>query len=276
MNDLVSTDWLSEHLTDFDLVVVDIRWVSGSPDGGYQAYLAGHIPGAIFLSLDETLSDRSDMSRGRHPLPEPRVFAAALASVGIGQGSRLVVYDDSAGSIAARLWWMMNWIGADSTAVLDGGISKWISEKRPLEAGNARSRRHHTQPLAVNLNSGMVAGMKEVESLSENSMLIDARAPERYRGEVEPIDSRGGHIPGAVNHHFAMNLTDSEAPVFLSSAQLRKNFRDAGADEGKDIICYCGSGVTACHNLLALKLAGFQGAKLYPGSWSEWICYHKA
>jgi thiosulfate/3-mercaptopyruvate sulfurtransferase len=276
MNELVSTEWLSDHLSDPELVVADIRWTAADPDGGNKAYLEGHIPGAIVLSLDRVLSDRSDLSRGRHPLPNPELFVKMLAEIGIGKGNRIVAYDDAAGSIAARFWWMMTWIGADCASVLDGGITKWIAELRSLEQGKSNRVQRAVQPYTVKLNPAMVAKMSELESGDSNLLLIDARAPERYRGEIEPIDMRGGHIPGAINYPFSKNLTDTEPQVFRSQEELAKLFRDAGVDKSRNIVSYCGSGVTACHNLLAMQIAGIDNARLYPGSWSEWACHHDA
>jgi thiosulfate/3-mercaptopyruvate sulfurtransferase len=276
MNELASTDWLSGHLSDQGLIIADIRWSATDPDGGHKAYLAGHIPGAVFLDLDRALADRSNLSRGRHPLPNPETFVLALAEAGIGQGSRVVAYDDTAGSIAARLWWMMNWIGADFTSVLDGGITRWIAEHRQLEQGKANPAPRFTRPLPAKSNSALVAEMSELESRDNHLLLIDARAPERYRGEIEPIDIRGGHIPGAINIPFSKNLTDTAPQVFRSRDELAKLYRDAGLHEGRNIVSYCGSGVTACHNLLAMKIAGIEKARLYPGSWSEWACHHNA
>lgn len=276
MNELTSTQWLSDHLSDRRLIIADIRWSSADVDGGYKAYIAGHIPGAVFLDLDRVLSDRSDLSRGRHPLPDPEVFVTALAEIGIGQGSRVVAYDDAAGSIAARFWWMMTWIGADCASVLDGGITKWIAERRPLEEGKPNPLPPADQKLPVCLKTELVAAMSELESGGSDMLILDARAPERYRGEIEPIDSRGGHIPGAVNFSFVKTLTDTAAPVFRSKDELTKLFREVGVSESKNIVSYCGSGVTACHNLLAMKIAGIENTRLYPGSWSEWVRHHDA
>jgi thiosulfate/3-mercaptopyruvate sulfurtransferase len=170
----------------------------------------------------------------------------------------------------------MTWIGADCVSLLDGGIPKWIAEHRDLEHGKPNGLQRQVQPYPVDLNPAMVAEMSELESGESNLLLIDARAPERYRGEIEPIDSRGGHIPGAINIPFAKNLTDTPPQVFRGKDELAKQFREAGVEDGKNIVSYCGSGVTACHNLLAMKIAGIKKARLYPGSWSEWVRHHDA
>jgi thiosulfate/3-mercaptopyruvate sulfurtransferase len=199
MAKLVSTNWLASHLNDHDGIVVDVRWESNVPEGGLAAYRSGHIPGAIFFDLDMDLADRSDLSRGRHPLPNPEQFAMTLASAGIGKDANLVLYDDKGGSLCARLWWMMRWLGGPDAALLDGGFTKWMLEGRPVEVGCGRDRMP-TKPLQSNLNRTLVVSMDDVETGANGQLLLlDARAPERYRGEVEPIDARAGHIPGAVN-----------------------------------------------------------------------------
>ncbi len=282
---LVGTEWLAARLGEPDLVVADIRWTLGAPDAGRQAFLAERIRGAIFLDLDTELADRSDLRRGRHPLPDPRRFAAALAARGIGRGSRIVAYDDAGGSVAARLWWMMRWIGADGAcALLDGGIPKWIAEGRPLERGTpapgalSAAGAPHPQPLPVALHPELMVDATTVERAQELGLiLLDARAPERFSGEVEPVDARAGHIPGAISAPWGENMTDDPSPVYRPAAELRAHFEALGAPPGGDgsrLVCYCGSGVTSCHNVLALELAGIRGARLYPGSWSEWVALH--
>ncbi len=270
MTPIVDTRWLAEHLHDPDLVVADVRHVMLEPAGGRALYLAGRIPGAVFLDLDNDLADRSDLSKGRHPLPDPRVFVQALARVGIGKGKRVIAYDDKAGSNAARLWWMLRWIGVQDSAVLDGEITKWIAEHRQLETGDPQLRA--ATPFDPVVNSSMVVSMSGVAAAGEHhQLLLDARSSERFRGEHEPIDARAGHIPGAVNAPWEDNITRDAAPVFQTPEALREHYWRLGVTEGSKVICYCGSGVTACHDILALELAGFPGAKLYPGSWSEWI-----
>ncbi|MBU0507946.1 sulfurtransferase [bacterium] len=272
---LVSTEWLTQHLHDPDLIVVDVRWDAAKIGGGYEAFLRGHIPGAIFLDLDGDLSDRSNPQRGRHPLPDPKVFADTLTKSGIGRSSRVVAYDDAGGSIAARLWWMLRWIGCDIVSLMDGGLGHWTHENRPLESGDPSPRKLSPSPIRPNVQLGMIATMGEVESAMQTGLvLVDARAPERYRGEIEPIDFRAGHIPGAVNLPWINNLVEGVPQVFRSQSELRENFERHGIRSNSRVVCHCGSGVTACHNIVALELAGFPGARLYPGSWSEWIHHH--
>ena len=269
---IVSTQWLDEHLGTPELMIADIRWVNGPAEAAFNLYKAGRIPGAIFLDLDQELSDRSDLTRGRHPLPDPQKFVQMLARFGIGKGVQIIAYDDTAGSIAARLWWMMQWIGMPVCSVLDGGINKWIAEGRPLEKGDAVPVPRPAEPVVPVLHPEMILRKSEIQTAVSNGMiLMDARAPERYRGDVEPIDRLAGHIPGAVNAPFSNNLTTDATPVFRTPAQLREHYQSLGVSDGHEAICSCGSGVTACHDLLAMSIAGFKDMKLYPGSWSEWI-----
>lgn len=275
MATLISTDGLAARWKDNDLVVVDVRWEPNGPEAGFNAYCSGHIPQAIFLDLDLDLADRSDLSRGRHPLPDPEQFAIALARAGIGKDTHLIVYDDKAGSLVVRLWWMMRWIGGPEAALLDGGFTKWIHEGRPVEVGRGRDRMPTLKPLRPDVNQTLVASIADVETAARGQqLLLDARAPERYRGDVEPIDARAGHIPGAMNAPWMENLSGEPDPTFKSPEALRIHFESLGVDHQRDIICSCGSGVTACHDIFALELAGFPGARLYPGSWSEWIVRH--
>jgi thiosulfate/3-mercaptopyruvate sulfurtransferase len=271
---LITTDELQTQLLDPSLVVADLRWEASPFGAGIAAYRTAHIPGAVYLDLDTELSDRSDLSRGRHPLPDPQKFVHSLACKGIGQGTRLVICDDKRGSLALRLWWMLRWIGAPEAMLLDGSLSKWIAEGRAVETGSGRAPTATTVPLVPHVNAGMVATLRDVESAKANgAILLDARAPERFRGEMENVDARAGHIPGAVNAPWPDNLVCGYA-AFKSPAELRARFSELGVTDAANVICYCGSGVTACHNLFAMELAGLSGARLYPGSWSEWVARH--
>ncbi len=272
---LVSTTWLHEHLNDPDLMIADVRWHIDNIDGGREAFAQSRIPNAIFFDLDRELSDQSDPKRGRHPLPTVEAFTSVLHSKGIGKDTKLIAYDDKGGSVAVRLWWMMRWLGFTSAAVLDGGIPRWIHDGYPLESSTPRKPKPAEITLSVQLHKELLADDRDVEAIRQSrTVLIDARAPERYRGEVEPIDLRAGHIPGAINIPYATNLTDETAPVFLPAEELREKFEQHGIFPTTEVICYCGSGVTACHNILALELAGIKSVRLYPGSWSEWLHYH--
>lgn len=271
---LITTEQLASRIDDRTLVIADIRWEANQPEAGMNAYRQGHIPGAVFVDLDNHLSDRSDLTKGRHPLPDPAVFVRTLAGLGIGQDTQLVAYDDKGGSLAARLWWMMRWIGAPEAAVLDGGFPKWVIEGRTIETGKGRKPGRSLHPAIPCPQAAMIADHSRIETAGDTLRLLDARAPERYRGEVETIDARAGHIPGAINAPWKDNVTDSTLQVFKSAEELRRQFEALRVHRGDHVVCYCGSGVTACHNLLALEIAGLHGARLYPGSWSEWVATH--
>jgi thiosulfate/3-mercaptopyruvate sulfurtransferase len=264
---LISTGELAQRLSDPQLRIVDLRWRLGQPGSGRELYGAGHIPGAIHLDVDTDLAARP--GPGRHPLPTPEACAARLGQAGIGDEHLVVVYDDLGGSIAARLWWMLCWLGHDQVALLDGGITRWQAEGRPLaaELPNFIPARFTARP-----RPEMLVDRDAVERLRRQAgaLILDARAAERYRGELEPIDPRAGHIPGAANAPYQENLAGPSDPRFRAAEALGQRYRSLGADRAQTIVCYCGSGVTACHDLLALELAGVRGAKLYPGSWSDW------
>ena len=235
---------------------------------GPREYLSRHIPGAVYAHLERDLSGPLTGRNGRHPLPDPEALIPTLGGLGIGDGIQVVVYDQDSGMFAVRLWWLLRWMGHDGVALLDGGFAKWTAEKRATAAGQeVRARR----PFSGSPRPDMVVDADEVARLvaHEPARLVDARAPERYRGEVEPIDRVAGHIPGAVNDYYMQNL--GEDGTFRSPEALRERIASViGGASPKEIVCYCGSGVTACHNLLALEIAGLPGARLYPGSWSEW------
>jgi thiosulfate/3-mercaptopyruvate sulfurtransferase len=264
----VTTDWLASHLGDAGLRLVDVRWYLDPERKGIEAYRAGHIPGAVFLDVDTDLSapgGRRGGPLGRHPWPSADQIAAVMGRAGIGADTLVVGYDDQGGATAARLWYVLEAYGHDRVAVLDGGISKWLAERRLLEAGSVA---FPAARFAPQLREGFVAGKVELASPAPGRLVLDARVPPRYRGEIEPIDPRAGHIPGARNAPFAGNLTDGAVRVFLDPAALRRRYAALGADRSEAIV-YCGSGVNACHDLLALRLAGL-GGRLYAGSWSEW------
>ncbi|MGE3373949.1 MAG: sulfurtransferase [Vicinamibacteria bacterium] len=261
---------MAARLGDPALRVVDVRWYLDPARKGGDAYGAGHVPGAIFLDVDRDLSAPGGARGGplgRHPWPPPEQVSRVMAQAGIGPGSRVVAYDDAAGSIAARLWFLLKAYGHAEAHVLDGGIVRWRAEGRPLDASVPRVAPavFHARP-----QPGLVLGKAELVAAlaKEAPLVLDARAPERYRGDSEPIDPRAGHVPGARNAPFGDNLTAGAAPVMREPAALRERYTALGAGEREPIV-YCGSGVTACHDLLALELAGLRG-RLYAGSWSEW------
>ena len=269
-NILVSVDQLHETFDRKDFLLVDCRFVLGSPDAGYQAYCESHIPGAAYANLDTELSSPVTLTSGRHPLPDGDMFASFLARLGWEPGRVLLVYDDLGGAIAARLWWLMKYFGHDHAAMLDGGFNAWREAGYALESGPVEP-----QPAPVSayverddlvLTSESVAGCLAGDSIT----LIDARAPERFSGDVEPIDRVAGHIPGSVNYPFSLNL-DSKGR-FKDASEIRQGFSVLAEEVAdREWVHMCGSGVTACHNIFAAELAGLAPGKLYVGSWSEWI-----
>jgi len=266
---IISTEDLEKRLTDPDWVIVDCRFDLSNPDWGFAEYQKSHIPGAVYAHLDRDLSGPAGKETGRHPLPDLELFASRLGSWGIGAGKQVVVYDTNGGAYAARLWWMLRFLGHPAAAVLDGGFPKWQQEGRSVRAGVEQRAPAQFSPQP---DWGMVVTADEVEQIrrSPDHRLIDARAPERFRGEVEPIDPVAGHIPGAVNRFHGSNLSPDGA--LLPAGTLRSQFMDLlGGVPPQNAVVYCGSGVTSCHHLLAMEIAGLPGARLYAGSWSEWI-----
>jgi len=264
---LVSTDELARHLDDPRWVVFDCRHDLSQPGLGRAEYLQSHVPGARFLHMDEDLSRPPRAGEGRHPLPEAAAFAAKLAAGGVGPDSQVVAYDAHGGVNAARAWWMLRWLGHDAAAVLDGDFRKWQREGRPVGAEVPRPAparfEPRPRPLAVDADF-LLARLRE-----PGMRLVDARSGERYRGEVEPIDPVAGHIPGSLNRFVRENLAGG---AFKPPAQLRAEFEALLAGLAPEAVVHsCGSGVAACHNLLAMEIAGLGGSRLYPGSWSEWI-----
>ncbi|HEV8347503.1 MAG TPA: sulfurtransferase [Vicinamibacterales bacterium] len=265
---LITTEVLATRLLDPNVAVVDCRYKLDDEAWGRRQYAARHIPGAVYVSLGHDLAGPRTGTSGRHPLPDPRTFAQTLGRLGIGSGVQVVAYDQDNGMYASRLWWMLRWLGHDAGAVLDGGFAKWTAEGRAMTSGGeTRAPRE----FVASPRSEMVVDAARVSASLKTgeSTLVDARAPERYRGETEPIDKTPGHIPGAANHFFQWNL--DEHGMFRTPDALRERLQQSIGEVPPDrLVCYCGSGVTACHNLLALEHAGLRGAKLYPGSWSEW------
>jgi thiosulfate/3-mercaptopyruvate sulfurtransferase len=265
---LISATELDAEMASGACVVVDCRFDLANVDWGRGEYAASHIPGAVYAHLDNDLSGPKTGTNGRHPLPAPDALRRTLSRLGIGDETQVVAYDEGSGMYASRLWWLLRWVGHESVAVLDGGFAKWTAEGRPTTLGDEQNapRVFTGWPRAeLTVDADTVAAL----AVDRDWRVVDARAPERYRGEVEPLDRIAGHIPGAVNHFYKSNLT--EGGVFRSPSELRQMLGAATENVPPDhVVCYCGSGVTACHNLLALEHAGLHGAKLYPGSWSEW------
>jgi thiosulfate/3-mercaptopyruvate sulfurtransferase len=266
---LIGADSLQELLGVPQLAILDCRFDLMNPESGRQAYLAAHIPGARHADLNRDLSAPIGLHTGRHPLPHPAEFASRLGELGIGNDTQVVVYDEANASFAARLWWMLRWVGHGAVAVLDGGFKAWTARGGALQPGEVEVQGKHFTP-RIDASSVVSAAELEKVLLNPAAVLVDARAQERYAGTVEPLDPVAGHIPGAVNHPFSANLSADNR--FLPAAELKRRWQEllAGREPG-NLVAMCGSGVTACHNLLSLEVAGLTGAKLYAGSWSEWI-----
>jgi thiosulfate/3-mercaptopyruvate sulfurtransferase len=263
---IVSTDLLASHLGDW--AIVDCRFDLQNEQWGRDQYRSAHTPGAVYASLNDDMSGARPGANGRHPLPAIEALAATIGRLGIDRTTQVIAYDQDAGSYASRLWWLLRYLGHDAVAVLDGGWAKWVREGRPTRSGD-ESRRPVTFAAAARPSMSVdIAGM--VSRVHEGtSLLIDARAADRFEGRSETIDRVAGHIPGAINHFFKTNLSGDG--TMLPPETLRAQFEeDLGGREPGDAVMYCGSGVTACHNLLAMAHAGLAGTPLYVGSWSEW------
>jgi len=266
---LIDVSALSRDLGRGDCVVVDCRFTLTNPSAGRAAYDRSHVPGARYAHLDDDLARPPRAGEGRHPLPDPKRFAATLGRWGIGRDDAVVAYDEGSGAIAARLWWLLGWLGHPRRAVLDGGFAAWAAAGLPVEQAEPEVRarryegglpRHDREVTTRDLAAAQAAG----------DLLVDARAAPRYRGEQETIDPKAGHVPGARNRPFSANVTP--AGRFRPPAELRAELTELlGGRAPEHLIAMCGSGVTACHLLLALDVAGLPGGRLYAGSWSEWI-----
>jgi thiosulfate/3-mercaptopyruvate sulfurtransferase len=265
---LIDTVSLADRLDDRSCAIVDCRVKLDDPEWGPAEYRYAHIAGAVFADLGRDLAGPKTGRNGRHPLPDPDAFTRTLSRLGIDSSVQVVAYDQADGMYAARLWWMLRWMGHEAVAVLDGGFARWVEEERPTRAG-VETRAPRT--FNGRANWSLVASLEEVSRVAAGTdfRLVDARAPERFTGATEPIDRVPGHIPGAINYFFKGNV--DEAGRFRTADDLRQQLQHGLAGTPPErVIVYCGSGVTACHNILALEHAGLPGARLYPGSWSEW------
>jgi thiosulfate/3-mercaptopyruvate sulfurtransferase len=258
---LISATDLMQSLADPNMRVIDCRWYLGEPGAGIEAYRQGHLPNARYAALDTDLAGTA--GPGRHPLPTPVAFATTMGALGVNENTMVVAYDDCGGAVASRLWWMLTDQGHDAVAVLDGGIQAWTAEGGTLvdsdrEMGPREFRSHPWR---------RVVGQREVANRGDR-IVIDARSAERFRGEEEPVDPKAGHIPGALSLPLSGNLNDDL--TFRTAPELRQLFGQAGVADGAKAISQCGSGVTACHNILAMEIAGIGRPDLYVGSWSDW------
>ena len=271
---LIEPRELAAHLTEPDWAIVDCRFDLARPEWGAEVFATGHIPHAVYAHLDRDLSAPRTAHSGRHPLPQPEVLAATFGRFGIDERVQVIAYDQGTGAFAARLWWLLRWLGHPQVAVLNGGLAAWESAGLPLESRvEPRAPRSFTARADARL---VVTGSQVADAVRSGALgrgeglLVDARSADRFAGENETIDPVAGHIPGARNHPFASNL-DAQGR-FLDAGRLRDSWqRTLSGRAAEQLISMCGSGVTACHNLLALESAGLPGARLYAGSWSEWI-----
>ncbi|MUM18116.1 sulfurtransferase [Mycobacterium sp. CBMA271] len=261
MDVLISAAELSERLA--DVRALDVRWTVMQPDG-HPAYLQGHLPGAVFVNLDTDLADHAATGRGRHPLPSPEAFQASARGWGLNDGDAVVVYDDWNSQAASRAWWLLRAAGVSDVRILDGGWAAWQRFGGATEAGEASSG---PGDITVTSLDGLDSvDINAVATQARSQLVLDARASARYRGDEEPLDPRAGHIPGAISAPTAENLNADG--TFRPPAELRERFQQLGVEQAP-VTVYCGSGVTATHQIAALAIAGYEGV-LYPGSWSEW------
>lgn len=265
---LIDPSTLAEHVADAGWVIVDTRFDLADPAKGARQYLEAHIPGARYAHLDRDLSGVKTGTNGRHPLPTVQEMRDRFGRLGIEAGRQVVAYDADNAMYAARLWWMLRYMGHDAVAVLDGGMARWISEGHPVRGGREECR---ATPFRGEPRDDWRVDVDAVEQGLGDPirLLVDARAEGRYRGEGETLDRVAGHIPGARNYFYQRNLTNEK--TFKAPEDIRAQWRELlGQTSPRDVVMYCGSGVTACHNLLALEHAGLPGARIFPGSWSEW------
>jgi thiosulfate/3-mercaptopyruvate sulfurtransferase len=283
MSTIVSLTWLAERLINIkskdmlgpsDLIVVDCRYTLGQPNAGREAFAEGHIPGAVYLDLEQDLSGPKSKHGGRHPLPDLGAFTIMLGKIGIDDTATVVAYDDQGGAMASRFWWMLHFLGHSNVFILDGGYSQWKAAGYPTDnliqpvyiRPNLRER-----SFKPHVQSHLLVSVNEVKDKlgQSGTVLIDSREERRYLGLEEPIDPVAGHIPGAINHFWKDSL--NEQGQWKNAEEQAERFSNIPAD--KELIVYCGSGVTACPNFVALKEAGYENVKLYAGSWSDWVSY---
>ena len=270
---LVTADELIAHVGDSAWRIFDCRHDLQNTEYGAKAYAKGHISGALFLHLDRDLSGAKTGRNGRHPLPDHAAFAKRMSESGVGPNTQVIAYDNEGGIFASRLWWMLRWLGHDKVALLDGGLPGWRRAKQALvtEVPVVVPANFESRPQPLTVDADFVLKTLQAPEV----LVLDARAPERFSGEEESLDPVGGHIPGAVNRFYFDNLDDAGC-YFKPADELRAEFDALLAGRAPTaVVQQCGSGVTACHNLLAMEIAGLNGSKLYPGSWSEW-CFDPA
>ncbi|RAP73363.1 sulfurtransferase [Paenibacillus montanisoli] len=268
MNNIVSLKWLLARMYESDVVIVDCCFQLGKPESGREAYTESHIPGAVYLDLEKDLSSPVEEHGGRHPLPDIAALTATLSRVGINNESRVIAYDDQGGAMASRLWWLLKYLGHEQVYVMDEGFTAWKNAGFPV---SAEQKVLIPSQFLATVQHNMLVEVEEVqEKLGQAGVtIVDSREGARYRGEAEPIDRVAGHIPGAINRFWAEGR-DADGKWKSAEAQ---EARFVGLPKDGELVVYCGSGVTACPNVLALQEAGFTNVKLYAGSWSDWISY---
>ncbi|NEU32017.1 sulfurtransferase [bacterium LRH843] len=271
VENIVTTTWVHDELkqTKKDYAIIDVRFNLADPTAGEKAFAKGHMPGAVYVDLEKDLSSAQTKHGGRHPLPDFKELAEKLGSIGIGNDTNVIVYDDQGGMFASRFWWLLNRLGHSKVAVLDGGFSKWVSDGYEVTDSIEKKT---PKPFALKENGdwALLEASDVKEKLNDpNTIIIDSREPNRYLGLEEPIDPIAGHIPGAVNY-FWKNVLNEDG-LWKDSDEVKRHFADV--DRSKEVIVYCGSGVSACPNILALKRAGYSDVRLYAGSWSDWITH---
>ncbi|MDH5325305.1 MAG: sulfurtransferase [Gammaproteobacteria bacterium] len=266
---LISTEQLTQQIQESGSVIVDCRFSLADANAGQNAYLQGHIPGAVYADLDKDLSSPITANSGRHPLPDIKRFSETLGAWGVHNDSHVVAYDDMGGAVASRLWWLLKWLGHEKVSLLDGGWNRWQQEQRPV-SNEPGSNSPQTYLAKAEASTWVTTAQVEEDMAAQRICLVDARATPRFLGKEEPLDAVAGHVPGAVNRPMQLNLGGDGG--FLPAEDLREQFAALVGDTAVDAVVHmCGSGVTACHNLFAMELAGLRGSRLYVGSWSEWI-----
>ena len=266
---IISENDLKNNINNKDFIIFDTRCDIKDRGYGIDSYTEGHIENSIFVDVDTDLASEKQARTGRHPLPQVEVFCEKLSHWGMHNNKQVVVYDDAGGAFAGRLWWMMKWLGHDNVAVLNGGLNSWVKNGNKLVTSPTIFEKSSFEP---NVRPDMVASLADVENAQYgmSTILLDARSKERYEGISDPVDPIAGHVPGAISHPLGTNL--DRTGKFKTKEELKHNFNKISSElNEKDIISMCGSGITACHNILALEMCGVKNVKLYVGSWSEWI-----
>ena len=265
----ISEKDLKNNISNNDFIIFDTRCDIKDSGYGIDSYTEGHIENSIFVDVDTDLASEKQQGTGRHPLPKVETFCDKLSHWGMDNNKQVVIYDDAGGAFAGRMWWMLRWLGHEDVAVLDGGLNAWVKNGNKLITSPTLFKKSYFEPT---INNEMIATLRDVENAQHvlNTILLDARSKERYEGISDPVDPIAGHVPGAISHPLGTNL--DRTGKFKDKEELKHNFDKISHDlKEKEIISMCGSGITACHNILALEIAGIKNAKLYVGSWSEWI-----